>query len=67
MQKVSHLFYVIDYFTGFKFLIDTDAQVSVFPLLPTDRHNHYINLTLEAVNGTPTQPSVNLPLGLRHS
>ena len=70
-QNISRLFYVTDSSTGFKFLVDTGAQVSIIPPSPTDHHIHHTNLTLEAVNGTPIRTfgtrSLTLSLGLRRT
>jgi len=35
----SRLFYVTDCSNGFRFLIDTGAEVSIIPPSPTDRRN----------------------------
>ena len=70
-QNIRRLFYVTDSSTGFKFLVDTGAQVSIIPPSPTDRHIRHTNLILEAVNGTPIRTfgtrSLTLSLGLRRT
>ena len=49
----SRLFYVTDYSNGFRFLIDTGAEVSVIPPSATDRKHRWTSLSLQAVNDSP--------------
>ena len=63
----SRLFYVHDHSTGFRFLVDTGAEVSVVPPSRTDR-NRRGNFCLQAVNRTDITTyglrSLSLTLGL---
>ena len=65
----NHLFYVTDKTTGFRFLVDTGAEVSVIPPSPADRKHRQDSFTLRAVNhisiATYGQYSLTLNLGLR--
>ena len=65
----SCLFYIIDKTSRLKFLIDTDAEVSVIPHTKSDRHRCSLNFTLQAANGTQIhtygQHSLTLNLHLR--
>ena len=67
----SRLFYVTDRSSGFRFLVDTGAQVSVIPPYPTDLRSPHPHLTLQAVNGTAIQTfgtrSLTLSFGLRRT
>ena len=49
----SRLFYVTDRSNGFRFLVDTGAEVSVIPPSATDRKHRRDSLTLQAVNDSP--------------
>ena len=49
----SRLFYVTDRSNGFRFLVDTGAEVSVLPPSATDRKHRRDSLTLQAVNDSP--------------
>ena len=52
-QQPSHLFYVTDYLTGLRFLVDTGAEISVIlPSAATHKHPKD-SLSLQAVNNTP--------------
>ena len=57
----SRLFYVTDRSSGFRFLVDTGAQVSVIPPTPTDLRSPHPHLTLQAVNGTSLAFSLLVP------
>jgi hypothetical protein len=67
----NRLFYVCDNNTHTRFLIDTDSEVSVIPLSPTDRRHPPDKLTLTAINDTLIpmfgKRSLTLDLGLRRS
>ena len=67
----SRLFYVSDRSNGFRFLVDTGAEVSVIPPTPTDRRNRRDNLNLQAVNDTPIATYGNrlftINIGLRRN
>ena len=64
----SCLFYVTDRSSGFRFLVDTGAEVSVIPPSATDRTKQDL-FSLQAVNNTPIATHGNklltLNLGLR--
>ena len=49
----SCLFYITDRSNGFRFLVDTSAEVSVIPPSTTDRKNPCTGLSLQAVNDSP--------------
>ena len=70
-QSSSRLFYISDRSTGFQFLVDTGAEVSVVPLSRTERMHRQDYPSLQAVNGTsiPTfgNQSLTLDLGLRRT
>ena len=67
----SRLFYVSDYSTNTKFLVDTGSEVSVIPPTPADHRRSPDPLTLIAVNNTAIRTygkrSLTLNLGLRRS
>ena len=67
----SRLFYVTDCSNGFRFLIDTGAEVSVIPPTPTDRRHRQDKLNLQAVNDTPIATYGNrlltINIGLRQN
>ena len=67
----SRLFYVTDKTTGFRFLVDTGAEVSVIPPSPADRKHRQDSFTLQAVNHTSIatygQRSLTLNLRLRRT
>ncbi len=69
-QHTSRLFYIKDRLSGFKFLVDTGAAVSVIPPSSSER-SHESGISLEAVNHTsiPTygSRSLTLDLGLRRT
>ena len=48
----SHLFFIHDHTSNTRFLVDTEAEVSVCPLSPFDRQHKSRNLTLQAANNT---------------
>ena len=52
-QQPSYLFYVTDSLTGFRFLVDTGAEISVIP--PSASHHKLCkdSFSLQAVNNTP--------------
>ena len=62
----SCLFFIHDFASGTRFLVDIDAEVSVIPPSLTDRH-HKTKLTLQAVNGSsiPTYGTRSLTLNIR--
>ena len=66
----SRLFFIHDFASGTRFLVDTGAEVSVIPPSPNDRH-HKTKLTLQAVNGSPIPTygtrSLTLNIGLRRT
>ena len=66
----SRLFHIHDNSTGFRFLVDTGAEVSVVPPSRTDR-NQRGNFCLQAVNQTDIATyglrSLSLDLGLRRN
>ena len=49
----SHLFYITDCSNGFRFLVNTGAEVSVIPPSSTDRKHRRDSLTLQAINDSP--------------
>ena len=49
----SRLFYVTDRSNGFRFLVDTGAEVSVIPPSATDCKHRRTSLSLQAVNDSP--------------
>eukprot|EP00795_Rhopilema_esculentum_P017777 gene17777-biopygen6616 len=69
-QHNSRLFYITDRTTGTRFLVDTGADVSVFPLSPAEKR-HLSSLILQAVNqstiSTYGEKSMTLDLGLRRT
>ena len=66
----SRLFYVTDRISGTKFLIDTGAEVSVFPPTKSDKRNSS-PYTLQAVNkskiATHGEKSMTIDVGLRRA
>ena len=61
-----------DKHSGTRFLIDTGAEVSVFPARETDKHRaSYSSISLQAVNKSPIatygERSLTLDLGLRRT
>ena len=68
-QYVCRLFYVTDRSTGFRFLMDTGAQVSAIPPTPVQRKHPQKGLCLQAVNNSTIATYGNqlltLDLGLR--
>ena len=66
----SRLFYVTDRISGTKFLIDTGAEVSVFPPTKSDKRNSS-PYTLQAVNkskiATYGEKSMTIDVGLRRA
>ena len=71
LSHPSRLFYVSDRSTGFRFLIDTGAEVSVVPPLCTECSRRCEDFTLQAVNHveivTYGMCSLTFNLGLRHT
>ena len=68
LKQGSRLFYIRDKNTGYLFLVDTGAQVSVIP--PDPRKNHQLSsFTLQAANGSRIETygeiAQTLNLGLR--
>ena len=65
----SHLFFITDNNSAYRFLVDTGAEVSVLPPTHTDRKHPQEGFNLLAVNGSsiPThgKRSLTLNLGLR--
>ena len=65
----SHLFFITDDNSAYRFLVDTGAEVSVLPPTHTDRKHPQEGFNLLAVNGSsiPTygKRSLTLNLGLR--
>ena len=51
--SASHLFTLRDRSSGLEFLVDTGAEVSVFPATPSDLRSARADCTLRAANGTP--------------
>ena len=49
----SRLFYVTNRSNGYRFLVDTGAEVSVIPPSATDRKHQRTSLSLQAVNDSP--------------
>ena len=49
----SRLFYITDRSNGFRFLVDTGAEVSVIPPSAADRKHPRTGLSLQAVNDSP--------------
>ena len=49
----SRLFYITDRSNGFRFLVDTGAEVSVIPPSVADRKHPRTGLSLQAVNDSP--------------
>ena len=70
-QQPSRLFYVTDKHSGYRYLVDTGAEVSVIPPSPTERKHRQERSGLQAVNGTPIATfgsrSLTLDLGLRRT
>ena len=68
-QNTSRLFFILEWTTHHRFLVDTGAEVSVIPPTKLDRHNGKAGLSLQAANGSqiPTDGtrSLTLNLGLR--
>ena len=70
LKQGSRLFYIRDKNTGYLFLVDTGAQISVIP--PDPRKNHQLSsFTLQAANGSRIETygeiALTLNLGLRRS
>ena len=68
-QKQGHLFHVVDKSFGLRFLVNTEAEVSVIPPLQTDRKCPQQNFNLQAVNDISittygSSQSLTLNLGL---
>ena len=67
----SRLFFITDRTHGFRFLIDTGAEVSVLPSTCIKRKCPDTSVSLQAVNGTPIAThgtcSLSLNLGLRRT
>ena len=67
----SRLFYIVDKASGLRFLVDTGAEVSVFPPSSTEQQHPQVGFTLQAVSKTtiPTYGcrSLTLDLGLRQT
>ena len=57
----SPIFYVTDRSNGFRFLVDTGAEVSVIPHSATDRKHRRDSLTLQAVNDSPIALNLRRP------
>ena len=51
-QQSSRLFYVTDFHTGVRFLVDTGGEISVIPPSASDRKHHKDSFSLQAVNNT---------------
>ena len=68
-QSPSRLFYITDTSSGYKFLIDTGAQVSVIPPTSFQRKQKNNSFQLQAVNSSPIatygSQLLTLDLGLR--
>ena len=52
-QQPSRLFYVTDFLTGLRFLVDTGADISVIPPSVSERKHRKDSFSLQAVNNTP--------------
>ena len=67
----SRLFFVTDYANGFRFLVDTGAEISIIPPSRTDRLHRQANQFLQAVNNTSIATfgvrSLTLDLRLRRT
>ena len=67
----SRLFYVTDRSTGFSFLVDTCAEVSIIPPSRNEKAHRHDNFSLQAVNSTTIMTygtrSLTLYLGLRRT
>ena len=67
----SRLFYIMDKSSGYRFLIDTGAEISVLPPSRSDRKHPQKGSDLLAVNGsaitTYGKRSLTLNLGLRRT
>lgn len=67
----SRLFFVTDRSSGYRFLVDTGAEVSVLPPSAAERKHRQDHQTLQAVNNTSIatfgQRSLTLDLGLRRT
>ena len=65
----GHLFYVTDHSLGFRFLVDTGAEVSVIPPTSAERQGGKGDFNLQTANSTPIatygRRSLTLNLGLR--
>lgn len=70
-QRKRRLFCVVDTVTGYRFLLDTGAEVSILPGPRLDRPRKQHTLPLQALNSSPVatyaQRSLTLNLGLRHA
>ena len=62
---ISRLFFIPERNTGFKFLVDTGAEVSVVPLSHVEKQHPHSGFQLQAVNNTSISRSMTLNLGLR--
>ena len=67
----SRLFYVMDRFTGLRFLVDTSAEISVIPPSRTERKHQQDDFSLQVVNNTAiatySRRSITLDLGLQRT
>ena len=61
LSHLSRLFYVSDRATGFRFLVDTGAAVSVVPPSHTECLHQRQDLGLQAVNNTKSRLTVCVP------
>ena len=70
LSRNSRLFYVSDRSTGARYLVDTGAEISVFPASAKDKSNP-VWFTLRAANQTAIpafgELSLTLDLGLRRT
>lgn len=68
-QSVSRLFFIHDRTLNVRFLVDTGAEISVFPPTSVERQQQQIGVYLQAANNTPIatygKKSFTLNLGLR--
>ena len=71
LNPTSRLFYVRDHSSGFRFLVDTGAEVSIVPPSGDDRRNRHSQFNLQAINNTNITTygvhSLTLDLGLRRT
>ena len=63
----SRLFYIIDRYSGLRFLVGTGAEISVVPPTRAEKKHSQTNLHLQAVHNTPitTFGSRSLTLDLK--